>query len=483
MPAPSTEDEFARLAALHDLRILDSQAESAYDDLVHLAAYICKTPIALVSLVDEHRQWFKARVGIDASETPKDISFCAHAIQDPTHVMEVPDATKDLRFSNNPFVVADPNIRFYAGAPLVTEDGHALGTICVVDHVPRHLSEEQISMLQRLSRQVVAQLQLHARVIELNETTTRCERVANRLRESDERFRLFMDNSPMLAFIKDSDWKYVFANKSILKRFALSEEQVLGKTDYDLWPESAPDIRAHDEMLIGGTETMQFEEKTVMPDGRTRTWLSYKFPFQEADGDRYLAGVALDITEQKFYESQMHEYQSRLEEAVKQMEVLALTDALTGLRNKGSFEARMDEEIARARRYHLPLSLLMIDIDHFKKINDDFGHPVGDETLKAVADLLASNARPSDFVARYGGEEFSIILPNTDAQGACFLAERLRDSVQEFSWPNRPLTISVGAASLEPAESARSLVIRADRALYDAKNAGRNRVSVAGKPA
>jgi anti-sigma regulatory factor (Ser/Thr protein kinase) len=159
--------EAERLAALRRYRILDTEPEQRFDDLALLASQICGTPMALISLVDRDRQWFKARVGVDVPETSRDIAFCAHAIEQPD-LFIVPDALLDARFRDNPLVRADPHIRFYAGAPLVTADGHALGTICVLDREPRVLSREQQAALEALHRQVISQLELRSSLDELS---------------------------------------------------------------------------------------------------------------------------------------------------------------------------------------------------------------------------------------------------------------------------------------------------------------------------
>ena len=158
--------ETERLHTLRKYRILDTDPEVAFDDLALLASHICATPMAAISLVDEHRQWFKARVGLPVRETPRSISFCAHAIEQ-RGIFVVPDASKDERLRNNPQVTGDLHLRFYAGAPLITREGQALGTLCVVDRRPRQLSEAQMEALSVLRRQVEAQLELRRRWIEL----------------------------------------------------------------------------------------------------------------------------------------------------------------------------------------------------------------------------------------------------------------------------------------------------------------------------
>ena len=175
-------NEEARIMALEKYAILDTDPEQAFDDLTLLASFVCKTPIALISLVDEDRQWFKSRVGIKASETTRDIAFCSTAILQ-TDVFVVPDALEDERFRDNPLVVSDPNIRFYAGAPLINEDGYALGTLCVVDRLPRDLAPDQRDALKALSRLVLGQLEFRRNLLLLKEALT------DRTKEEHERQR------------------------------------------------------------------------------------------------------------------------------------------------------------------------------------------------------------------------------------------------------------------------------------------------------
>lgn len=158
MLPPKPANEQARLATLRGYEILDTEPEAAFDDLTLIASCVCQTPIALISLVDADRQWFKSKFGFSATETSRDIAFCASAILQ-SDVFIVPDTSTDERFADNPLVVSEPKIRFYAGAPLM-RDGHALGTLCVLDRVARKLSPEQLEALQALGRQVQAQLDL-----------------------------------------------------------------------------------------------------------------------------------------------------------------------------------------------------------------------------------------------------------------------------------------------------------------------------------
>jgi GAF domain-containing protein len=165
--------------------VLDTVPEELFDELTELAARICEAPIALISLVDEKRQWFKSRVGLNVTETSRDISFCAHAINQPD-LFIVPDAALDPRFADNPLVTTDPKIRFYAGAPLVTTDGYALGTLCIIDKVPRELRPDQKQALRILARHVVSQLELRRRSSELHvahETTKELKSEIEKLRQ------------------------------------------------------------------------------------------------------------------------------------------------------------------------------------------------------------------------------------------------------------------------------------------------------------
>ena len=168
MSYPLPAGEVERLRALRSYKILDTTPETRFDELTQLAALICGAPICLISLIDTNRQWFKSRVGLEVEETPRAQAFCTHAIMQPD-LFVVPDAEQDERFAHNPLVTGDPHIRFYAGAPLATSDGHLLGTLCVIDRQPRTLTENQKTALQILGRQVIANMELSISLQELRD--------------------------------------------------------------------------------------------------------------------------------------------------------------------------------------------------------------------------------------------------------------------------------------------------------------------------
>ncbi|MBD2104279.1 GAF domain-containing protein [Leptolyngbya sp. FACHB-261] len=187
MEARKPEQEAARLEALRQYRILDTPSEQAYDDFTALASFICEVPIALISLVDAERQWFKSQLGLEVNETSRNISFCGHTILS-DQTMVVNDALCDERFLDNPLVKSAPGIRFYAGAPLITPEGYVIGSLCVIDRKPRDLSEAQRTALEAIARQVVTQLEFR--------------RVSSSLAEALEKIKLIEGLVPICSYCK-----------------------------------------------------------------------------------------------------------------------------------------------------------------------------------------------------------------------------------------------------------------------------------------
>jgi PAS domain S-box-containing protein len=318
---PLPPDEEARLAALRSLEILDTASEESFDELTALAARICQTPIALVSLVDEDRQWFKSRVGWSATATPRDISFCAHTILN-HDLLVVPDASVDARFANSPLVTSDPGIRFYAGAPLVTPEGHALGSLCVIDRRPRALTAEQAQALRILSHQVVALLQTRRHLAELEHITK--ERLQAEQALAQERYLLvtLMDNVPDNIYFKDAAGRFLRINNALTTYFGLADPaQAIGKTDSDYFTEEHARAAYEDEQQImrTGQPLVGKEEKETWLDGRVRWVSSTKMPFCDKDGTIIgTFGVSRDITNLKLAEEALRLAHHELEIKVEQ---------------------------------------------------------------------------------------------------------------------------------------------------------------------
>jgi diguanylate cyclase (GGDEF)-like protein/PAS domain S-box-containing protein len=473
------EADAADLRAIWTQDLLDSQPEIECDELVQLAAAICGTPMGLVTLLDERHQWYRVSDHLKMRETPREAAFSAHAIRQ-TGLFLVKDALMDARFGSNPLVTGDPAIRFFAGVGLFTSDGVPIGTLCVVDMSPRILTAEQAHALEVLGRQMSVLLEALVQRKALEEVRAEKEKASANLRASEELFRAFMNASPFLSYIKDAAGRLLFYNRAFAQRFGVSEYAWLGRTDEQLWSRKlTKSVRTHDLEVMAGGRMVETEENIRNSDGTVSSLRSFKFPCNDSAGNVLLAGVAVDVSEEVAHQIELERYHRELEEANDQLRKLAVTDELTGLRNRRSFEERLVMEFSMARRRKRELSVLLIDVDNFKTINDRFGHAAGDEVLRRLGTILRTTVRLPDLPARYGGEEFVVLLPESGEESAMGLARRVMQRVAAEEWENEPLTISVGMAAMnESLESGYQLVELADEALYAAKRAGKNRVMV-----
>jgi PAS domain S-box-containing protein len=281
-----TPDEASRLEALRRYAILDTLPEQALDDLTALAAQICGTPMATISLIDEDRQWFKASVGMEMMEIPRDVSFCSHALQQ-SGLFIVPDATQDKRFWDNPLVTGEPGVRFYVGAPLVSPENAALGALCVMDHVPRTLTPEQEQALQVLARQVMTHLELHRQTQEL---------VA-----SEELLRMVTDHARVGLVILSQDRRYIYANKAYAEFLGLPTSAIVGKRLADVLPEVYEErIRPYlDRAFAGARVTYELHKPVAGAD----FYYTIKYEPAKTDGAVTMVVVVItDITAQKLAE-------------------------------------------------------------------------------------------------------------------------------------------------------------------------------------
>jgi diguanylate cyclase (GGDEF)-like protein/PAS domain S-box-containing protein len=322
-------------------------------------------------------------------------------------------------------------------------------------------------------RQLAETKRLEASLRKSNEQVLQ---TVKRLRESEEWYRVLTEISPQTVWASRPDGDVDYCNQHWRNYSGLSMDQTKGTG----WIQAVrPDLQEH--VLCVWLEASQNGSDYEMEipfrrgsDGTFRWHLAKGLPLKNEYGQvtRWI-GIAIDIHDHRQVQ-QLEEYRRQLEEANARLALLAATDGLTRLHNRRAFQERLSYEVQRAARDGTPLSLLMLDVDHFKQFNDQFGHPAGDSVLRGVAKLLEETARSTDFVARYGGEEFAVLLPNTPAEGAMVVAERFRRAVKEGHWQEVEITVSVGAATLLSGAGGATLVEEADAALYLSKRSGRN---------
>ncbi len=316
--------EARRLRALRRYGILDTAREQAFDDLTLLAARSCGMPLALMTLVDETRVWFKSTFGTASEGYPRDGSLCSHAIGG-DEVFVVPDISRDERFAGLPLLAPGESVaRFYAGVPLRTTDGHALGTLSVLDSRPRVLRGHERENLLALGRQVMAQMEHKRSLAGLQREVCARERAERAYRESEGRFREFMNHGPANAYIKDAEGRFLYVNEPLAKVFDLPVDQWLGRTDADIiGVEAAQPVQEHDLTVFNTEEMVVTQEIAATPDGRTRYWLSYKFLLRGPDGGKRLGGLSFDITDRKATESEHERLIAELREALAQVKTLS----------------------------------------------------------------------------------------------------------------------------------------------------------------
>ncbi len=298
--------EQSRLIALQQYQILDSDSEQSFDDLAMLAAQICQTPIALINLISDDRQWFKAKIGIDITELPLEIGLCLDCLKQ-RETLIVPDAQADERWANNLVVQAAPYVRFYAGVPLITPTGDAIGTLCVIDLVPRHLTIDQIQSLEALGQQVITQLELRRNLRVLAQVSVKQKKVEESLRESEERFRTMADSAPVLLWTSGTDAGCTFFNQFWLDFTGRTPEQEMGNGWAEgVHPEDLAACLAVYQSAFESQRSFCMEYRLRRHDGNYRWILDTGVP-RFTSGGRFLGyiGSCIDISDRKRAESEL----------------------------------------------------------------------------------------------------------------------------------------------------------------------------------
>lgn len=466
-------DEATRLAVLQSTNLMDSDSEAVFETIVETARRAVGSNTALISLIDAKRQWFKAKCGLDVDETPREYAFCSHTIASPDGMI-VTDATRDPRFRDNPLVTGEPHIRMYAGFPLRIQSqigGHpvsaAIGALCVIDSTPRDISEGEREQLRALADIVQALFEARASAAlavefagELSESRQQSERANRQFRQAERManfgsWRLTLDDNK----VRWSDQVYVIHDVPLgtdpslvdaLKFYPPSERMIVSRALTHTIETGAP---------------FDFEANFVTANGEHRRVRSLG-ELEKINGRPVaVVGVFQDVTKQ--YE---------LEQKLRR---LAHHDTLTGLPNRAHLDEYLDARLAKYAESGQPLSLLLIDLDNFKRVNDECGHHKGDELLQWVAATLREPGLDQCFAARLGGDEFVMIVEGAQCEAIDAVVERVLSGLRrtvEAPESDIEVSASIGISGwLGAVQDRRALLKAADNALYDAKRSGRNR--------
>ena len=329
----SLQHEAQRLAVLEQLEILDTDSEPEFDDLTRLAAQICEVPISLISLIDADRQWFKSKIGLNICETPREQAFCDQTILS-TEMLIVPDAAEDERFVRNPLVAGEPHIRFYAGAPLITDDGSAVGTLCVIDFAPRDLREEQKTALQALARQA-------ARLLKLRFDSKALQILNEKLKAREESYRIVSDSASDAIITFDEDGCIIFANAAVKKMFGYLPKELVGQSLELILPEKIRPADSAEILSFTRDATKKVPVKNInLPalrrDG-TEIQIEISFCRYFQSNRRLHTGIMRDTTERQISEAKLQASEKRYRSLAEMMPQQVWTANSDGQVHYGNF--------------------------------------------------------------------------------------------------------------------------------------------------
>ncbi|HEX2840507.1 sensor domain-containing phosphodiesterase [Hyphomicrobium sp.] len=466
---PIPEDEPSRLAALRELKIVGTESCPEFDALVQLACSIFDCPIAIVSFLEKDTQWFKARAGVKTSSTPREYAFCNYAISS-KGIFVVSDARRDKRFKTNPYVTGEGGIVFYAGCPITIDGKHFIGTLCIADRKPRRLSQRQKDQLSQLARAVEGLVKAHRTE---NKAVEAAAISREQTRTAETRNRLLLQIEQMSSV---GAWQFDFETEHLTwsdEIFRLHDLPVGQAPDLeqalDFYPGANRDmVKRYLENTIVTGEPYTFEADFVTAKGRMRRVRSMGEVETKDGKPTRLLGVFEDITDRYEIEQQLSK--------------LAYMDSLTGIANRARFQQHFASKITEAEQNKAQLSLMLLDLDGFKEVNDTRGHLAGDEVIKAVAGRIAATSGKKAFCARLGGDEFAVLVASKSPESCKKLAERILTAVGKpipTGEQHAFVSASIGIANYpQDATTTSDLLKSADMALYQAKKAGAGSVGI-----
>jgi PAS domain-containing protein len=315
-------NDIARVEELRSYQILDTLPEAEFNEIVELAAAICNTPASMITFIDADRQWYKAFVGVDFQQTPRELNFCEATFPNPNEVLVVSDMSKDIRFMNHPLVCNEPNARFYAGAPLQTPDGFVLGTLCVLDSVPREMTTQEVRALRLLSERVMKLLEMHKTVATQRES----------LETSAKLMKKLTDLAPAGIFqmeIKESSHlRFPFVSQGICALHPEFTPERMGRNgEYcfeHVHPDDVHDLRASLTEASATLTTWEAESRLVMPDGAVKWVRAIARPERRSDGEVIWYGIFQDMTDRRNYEDTLEQILWDISHVMRRPAVLML---------------------------------------------------------------------------------------------------------------------------------------------------------------